>query len=569
MLTTSSRSRGIAILSLALLARSAEAVGPNDGGLVGVVEDTRGTPVPGALVSLFGRGIRGSSLVTLTDATGRFFLPSLPAGSYTLRAMRKDHHPAPAYQVTVVPDRDAIFTVSLTPVGEKLPTDSKSVGAMDPATERTRELRWLLRHKRRSVLEETTNGTGGADSSACAAPSSLARLVSGVGGTVELLANPTFVGWGEDLAGPDGGASLSVVRLQGRITDAAQWSLAGLVAESEATAWRVGAEFVIEPGGGHQIRAGSGYGSRFLRAERNSAERGEGRGVGAILLQDRFEAGDRVVATVGARLSHIGFLEQANHLDPTVSVEVKRDARTRLKGSFTSRTLAPGGDLLSLGTLASAPSLAYAVTGPNLKSERVYRMEVGAEQDFGATRVSAHTYYEDVQNQLFNGFEGPAGSLRIVNAGNMASRGLGLAVSHRFGPSLSGSVTYALGHAWRASAASLDADGAPLPVEESDFHDLVAQLETRVPGTATRLSALYRVSRLSPTAEGQEPALHFRFDLQVSQALPFIGSWTRADWDFRVAVRNLYYEPSEGAMLDELAVSNPPKRLLGGIAVRF
>lgn len=546
-------------------------MGPNDGGLVGVVEDTRGTPVPGALVSLFGRGIRGSSLVTLTDATGRFFLPSLPAGSYTLRAMREGHHPAPAYQVTVVPDRDAIFTVSLTPVGEKPQTEAKSLGAMDPATERTRELRWLLRHKRRSVLEETTNGPARADSSACGAPSSLTRLVSGVGGTVELLANPTFVGWGEDLGGPDGApASLSVVRLQGRITNAAEWSLAGLVAESEATAWRVGAEFVIEPGGGHQIRAGSGYGSRFLRAEGPSAERGEGRGVGAILLQDRFEAGDRVVATVGARLTHIGFLEQANHLDPTLSVEVKRDARTRLKGSLTARTLAPGGDLLSLGTLASAPAIGYAVTGPDLRSERAYRMEMGAEQDFGATRVSARTYYEDVRNQLFNAFEGPAGSLRIVNAGNMASRGLGLSVSHRLAPSLSGSISYTLGHAWRASPVSWDSDGAlPPPLEESDFHDLVAQIETQVPGTATRLAALYRVSRVSPTAVGQESSLHFRFDVQVSQALPFIGSWTRADWDFRVVVRNLYYEPSEGAMLDELAVSNPPKRLLGGIAVRF
>lgn len=547
-------------------------MGANDGGLVGVVEDTRGTPVSGAVVSLFGRGIRGSSLVTLTDATGRFFLPSLPAGSYTLRAMREGHHPAPAYQVTVVPERDAIFTVSLTPVGDTPPAETKAVGTLDPTTERARELRWLLRHKRRSVLEETTNGTVWADTSACGAPSSLTRLVSGIGGTVELLANPTFVGWGDDSGGPDGmPASLSVVRLKGHLTDTAEWNLAGLVAESEASAWRLGAEFVIEPGGGHQIRAGSGYGSRFLRAEgRPSAERSESRGMGTVFLQDRFEAGGRVVATVGARLSHIGFLEQANHVDPSVSVEVKRDAHTRLKGSFTARTLAPGGDLLALSTLASAPAIAYAVTGPNLRSERTYRIDVGAEQDFGATQVSAHTYYEDVRNQLFNAFEGPAGSLRIVNAGNVAWRGLGLDVSHRFGPSLSGSVSYTLGHAWRASPLSWDSDGTPpSPLEESDFHDLVARLETQVPGTATRLSALYRVSRVSPTAVGQEPTLHFRFDLQFSQALPFIGSWTRADWDFLVAVRNLYYEPSEGAMLDELAVSNPPKRLLGGIAVRF
>ena len=44
---------------------------------------------------------------------------------------------------------------------------------------------------------------------------------------------------------------------------------------------------------------------------------------------------------------------------------------------------------------------------------------------------------------------------------------------------------------------------------------------------------------------------------------------TRADWDVLFSIRNLYYEAGEGAILDEHAVSNPPKRVLGGIAVRF
>ena len=79
--------------------------------------------------------------------------------------------------------------------------------------------------------------------------------------------------------------------------------------------------------------------------------------------------------------------------------------------------------------------------------------------------------------------------------------------------------------------------------------------------------ALYRLNQLS----GGEPAAAIarRFDVQLSQGLPFLGALTRADWDVLVAVRNLYYEPGEGAMLDEQAVSNPPKRVLGGIAVRF
>jgi hypothetical protein len=44
---------------------------------------------------------------------------------------------------------------------------------------------------------------------------------------------------------------------------------------------------------------------------------------------------------------------------------------------------------------------------------------------------------------------------------------------------------------------------------------------------------------------------------------------TRADWEVLLSVRNLFYEVSEGGTLDELAVLHPPKRVLGGISIRF
>ncbi len=529
---------------------------------MGLVEDTRGVPVAGAVISLFGRGLRGSSLVTLSDDTGRFFLPSLPAGSYTLRAMGDGHHPAPAHKITVVPDRDAVYTVSLAPLGEA-PAEGQVTAATEDS-DRARELTWLFRHKRRSVLEDTASG---AAASTSWAPASFSPTVPDLAGSVELVATPTSLG----LESLEPMAGLSLLRLEGRLTDSARWSLAGLVAETEGTAWRLGAEFVVEPGGGHEVRAGSGYGSRFLRSlDRSTPDRAEGRGVGALFLEDRWEMDERIVASFGARLAHIGFLAQANHVDPALSLEIRRDARTRIRGGVSARTLAPGGDLLAVSTLASAPAIAFAVMDQDLQAERSYLAEMTIEQDFGPAKVGAHVFYEDVRSQLYNAFEGPSRSLRVINAGDMASRGIGLTVARRFGSRVSGSFTYTLGHSWRTSAMRWDVEGGPpAALGETDYHDLVARLETQVPGTATRLSALYRVNRMDPTAQDQEPSLHSRFDVQLSQALPFIRSWTRADWDFLLAVRNLYYEPSEGATLDELAVSNPPKRLLGGIAVRF
>ncbi|MEE8217834.1 MAG: carboxypeptidase-like regulatory domain-containing protein, partial [Vicinamibacteria bacterium] len=77
------------------------------GGLVGWVESTRGAPVAGAVISVFGKGIQGGSLMTLSDSEGQVILPSLPAGSYTLRALGRGHLPSAAERVTVLPNRDS------------------------------------------------------------------------------------------------------------------------------------------------------------------------------------------------------------------------------------------------------------------------------------------------------------------------------------------------------------------------------------------------------------------------------------------------------------------------------
>ena len=60
------------LLGAAILAGPASAAEPQPGTVVGWVEDTHGAPISGALISLFGKGVRGSGLVTFTDSAGRF-----------------------------------------------------------------------------------------------------------------------------------------------------------------------------------------------------------------------------------------------------------------------------------------------------------------------------------------------------------------------------------------------------------------------------------------------------------------------------------------------------------------
>jgi hypothetical protein len=564
----------------ALLARGAAAASVADGGLAGLVEDTTGAPVPGAVISLFGKGIGGAGLVALSDAAGRFSLPAVPAGSYTLRALGSGHLPAPARHITVLPNREANFTVSLTPVGDDKAAAMAEAKAQSEGRDEApslAELRWLLRHKRRSVLEsrgpeaapdrEATTDSAG---DVVTAPARLlASLVPDLAGTVEVMANPVPT---DD--GLDSSNSTSVLRLKGRIAKAGQWSLGGLVAESESSTWRMAAEFVFEPGGGHRLQAGTGYGTRPLRpfapGERTPTR---GHGVGAAFLTDQWQVSDDITTTVGGRFSYIGFLRDPNHFDPVASMELRRDDHTRVTATIETRTLAPGGDLLALSTLATAPAVAFAFIDDSLRPQRTARVELAVDQTFGPTTIRAHSFYEDVNHQLGNSYQGPraARTLQIADVGDMSARGMGVSVARRFGSAVQGSVTYRFGRATRAAPGGLAVVPLALSAEDSDFHDLATRVETSFEETDTRVVAFYRIVHMRPDVERPRrvPTTNHRFDVQLSQGLPFVGRLTRADWDVLLAVRNLFYETSEGAVLDELAVVNSPTRVLGGISVRF
>jgi hypothetical protein len=103
------------------------------------------------------------------------------------------------------------------------------------------------------------------------------------------------------------------------------------------------------------------------------------------------------------------------------------------------------------------------------------------------------------------------------------------------------------------------------------IHDVTARVVTDVPETATRVAATYKVNsaftRRSPLLA--DAATDARFDVQVSQRLPFLAA-TGADWELVVAVRNLFRDGENiGSIYDELLVVRPPKRVVGGVLVKF
>jgi hypothetical protein len=570
----SCRRPGWAVVTSALVVcagLSAPVVADEGGGLVGWVENTRGAPIAGAVVSIFGKGIRGGSLITLADSRGQFTLQALPAGSYTLRAVGTGHQPSAAQQVTVLPNRDALFTLSLTPVGEKAEAESVSE---DAASEARREWRWLVRHKRRSALE-----TAGPDADATAGPAAeppsppaLADL-GPLGGSMEFAAT-TGTRSLPYASGPGLPGGLGSLRLEGRLADGVRWNLGGLVAESEGRAWRMAAEFVIEPGGGHEVEMGAGYGAGEMGTTIPDALREPSRSLGAVFVRDRWTLSDRFTATAGARYTYVGFLPDSHHADAVLQIEVRGDERTRLLGSVAARTLAPGGDLLTLSTVAASPAITWARLEDGLRPARFVRCELGVDHEVGGATVGARIFDETARDLLLTTFQGSTPLIR--NAGGAAARGFGVSIGHRFGGVVNGSVAYTFGRGRRAGGAVPFASSLPLMAfDEAEFHDLVARLETVIDWSDTRLAALYRLNALSedgPSAAGTTgtgTSTSSRFDVQLTQGLPFLQPLTRADWEVLVAVRNMFYEASQAGFLDELAVQDPPTRVVGGISVRF
>jgi hypothetical protein len=528
----------------------------------------------GAVVSVFGKGIRGGSLITLADSQGQFVLPSLPAGSYTLRAIGLGHQPSAAQQVTVLPNRDALFTLSLDPVGEK-PAATESEAASDERlAENQREWRWLVRHKRRSLLETSdqhVEAARGAPALAEKAPSQLADL-GPLAGSMEFAATTG----GRTLADPGGlglPGGVGSLRLEGRLADGVRWSLGGLVAESEGRAWRTAAEFVLEPGGGHELQVGAGYGAGDTRPDLSGALLAQpSRNLGAAFVRDRWRLGERVTAVAGARYTYIGFLPDSHHADAVVQVELRGDARTLVHGSVATRTLAPGGDLLTLSTVAASPAITWARLEDGLRPARSRRIDLGVDHSLGAARLGAMVFDEATADVLLTTFDGRTPFVR--NTGGLGARGFGVTLGGSFGGVVNGSVTYTFGHGRRLGESPVLARVPVTALDETEFHDLVARLETVIGWSDTRLAAFCRLNALSEDRGAgvvgpNRASTATRFDVQLTQGLPFLEPLTRADWELLVAVRNMFYEASQAGFLDELAVQDPPTRVVGGIAVRF
>lgn len=581
----------------------------------GVVRDDQGQLVSGVAVTAIGT----TQAQARTDATGAFNLSLVP-GDYVLRATR-DGYVSPYKEwvrigasarlqrnITItkqpgLPERKILLaSAGLTP---SLSSASDRAAAPDPASGAESLHAWYLRHLPRTVLRDgggaAVKESGHADikylpsfldwvvaESAQAATSFFADThFSGQINVLTTSAVSSSQGWLPDQL-PRGVAYLAVGAPVGVHGD---WRLRGALSTGGLASWVALGEYEARPVQSHAFRIGMSYGVQratddFGIALLKSTERG--RAVASIDGRDRWRVRPGLEVDYGLRLDRYDYVAGQDFASPRLGVRMGVARRTFVTGLISSAVVAPGADEF-LPPPTSGPWLppertfATLVGGAQFRPERIQRYEAGVEREFGiigrSRTLGVRWFHESSRDQMATMFGltegGAAGHYYVATPGNVSLEGWAVRLSGQLASRMRMSMEYSVSRArWEFGSESLDIarvmPSAVRPARER-LHDLTSTLEASIPESETNLSVAYRLNSAFSRqgADGIAPIFDGRFDVQVRQALPF-QPIDGGRIELLVSVSNLFRDPrNAGSFFDELLTVRTPRRVLGGVQVRF
>ena len=597
------------------------------GSIRGLVLDTAGKPLVGAMVSALGSTVA----FVLTGRDGQFRFEALPAGAYAVRVHLDGFAPSVRRMVEVRPEAGpAIMSVALkalaaqteTADGRKLlaagliPLDGvrtvADAGAPGDAGSEydLGETAWRLRHLKRGVLKdvdttivaaeagpapEETSGSffGRAFGSSARAAASLFSdfpltghvnlLTTGTFGTPFALEAPTMLT----------SSSVAFVSLGSTAGPVGDWAVSAAMTPGQVGSWFVNGTLTARRSSSHRYVGGLAYGAQRVNSTdlfALSAISGGSRSVGRIYGFDEWVVSKYLAVGYGLSYMWQDYVATEGLVSPRVAFTVSPVNGLRLRAVAARHSFAPGAEEF-VNVMDNSPDglwlPAHRSFSPwaeldGLHAQTTDHLEFGVERDVAAYVVGVRTFYQSVDDQAGAIFaapsrEHPAASLGhyyLASLGDFDARGWGVKVSRPLFGLVRGSVDYSVTTAqWMSGPGGSGSAwfGGASPAESTRVHDLTTSVETAIAQTSTHVYVLYKLNsgfaRQSPDA--QAPGFAARFDIQVNQALPFM-SFTSADWEVLVAVCNLFRDAvGERSVYDELLVIRPPKRVLGGVRVRF
>jgi TonB dependent receptor-like, beta-barrel/Carboxypeptidase regulatory-like domain len=573
------------------------------GVIAGQVLDDRGRPLADAVVSAVG----GSTSFAVSDRAGQFTLRALMPGPYLVRAHLDGYISARNTIVTVRPAGRATSTFTLRREGSAslLSAGTSELGAAESVRGRDEsETAWRLRRLRRSILKDespTLEGLQGRDDWFVTdsiqflghAVESSARLAgslfthSPLEGQVNLLTTGAFDAPSEllQMERTRGVAFFSVGAPVGVHGD---WTVKAALNHGDLSSWIVTGNYVTRAAARHSYQLGMSYGMHRYEGGNIvalAAMTDAARNVGAVYAYDDWKLTDRITFGYGGHYAHYDYLLEPAHMSPRLSATIQATERTRIRTVAARRVAAPGAEEFLPPSRAQVlpPQRTFSpLTRAGFAPEDLRHYEVGVEHVLDGITLGVRAFQQAIDDQLVNvfGSRGEAsqiGHYFVGSVGDVDIQGWGVTVSHALTPHVRGSFDYSQADADWANVRSLDrlrlakTNTSALRDDSERVHDFTTSFETDVPVSATRVFVLYKLNSAytRPESTDMRPGLGGRFDVQVIQALPFMN-FTSAQWEMLVGVRNLFRESfTETSVYDEILVVRPPKRLVGGITVKF
>lgn len=582
------------------------------GELRGLVQDDRGQPVVGAVVSAVG----STSAFAVSGEDGRFTFRSLPAGPYLVRAHLQEFLPARGNLVQVAPDAKNATTIALSrrlDANTPPAVAAASVGGDDAAASPAEtqhghdEVAWRLRHLKRGVLkdgQQSLSDWGEDDSLAGTTLSGVSRAFGSsarlayslfddlaVTGQFNLITTTSF-DRPQDLfsMNVDVPRSIAYVALQAP-DDAGDWTMRGSITQGDLASWILAGSYVRHEVSAHAYTAGVSYAmQQYLggNAQALAAMRDTSRNVGSLYAYDSWTIVPNVRVGYGAKYARYDYLADRGLWSPRASVSVQPSARDSLtlRATALHREVAPGAEEFlppSMGPWLPPQRTFAHVSNSAFLPERHDQVELAVERKWpGSILIGVRAFRQRVEDQVVTLFGGsitdPAysvGHYQVGSAGDFDATGWGVSVSRVVSNHLRASVDYTQATAewrnWSSDQETLRAITPALVRRDDRIHDVTASVESVVAPTSTRVFVLYKMNSAYDASAlvDDVPGTNTRFDVQVSQALPFL-KFSTSQWEMLVAVSNLFKEDwADTSVYDEVFVVRPPKRVLGGVTVRF
>lgn len=462
------------------------------------------------------------------------------------------------------------------------------------------ETAWRLRHLPRSILKDAAAGAMWTDNVAEFAPvnwfgrgASVAAPIAffselPLSGQVNLMTIDSFDRPGQMFAA-DSSRNVAYLSVNTQAAGGA-WAMQGAMTQGDLSSWIVAGSYKSIASASHAYELELSYSTQRYEggnAAAIAAIRDNARNVGTVYGFDQWTISPRLVLGYGTGYAKYDYLNGSGLWSPRFTLTIPVDG-FRLKALASRRALVPGAEEFapSVTGLWLPPERTFSSLASDgaFRPEQTRHMQVSLERDLAAgVTVMLRGFEQRVDDQLVEMFgvdlpghpETPLGHYFVGTAGDLDARGWGVGMIQEVPGFVRGSLEYTVTTAyWEPPSGRPVARGVrsvSLPSTEN-VYDLQTSVEAAIPQTSTRIYAKYRMNTAFWNDDADaltRPNSNIRFNVRVNQSLPFLR-FSNADWEMLVDVRNMFREgEAEASIYDEALAMRAPKRIVGGLLVKF